>query len=151
MRIPRGLIVTIMSNTPRLKVTSPMNGWRMSMATCSPQVFPAQKIKVIRPKLMIHKISIPPTSHRTLRRNGPRTTAANAEAIRRNPTTLLTPEQAETTLRGNERPLWTISNSVLPGSGTTLATWTTLRISSIAARVAVVKVSSTRSSTDEYG
>ena len=68
------------------------------MATCSPQVLPAQKMKVIRPRLIAHSSSIPPASHSTLRTSGPRTTAANAEPTSRNPTTLFTPEQAETTL-----------------------------------------------------
>ncbi len=74
------------------------------MATCSPQVLPAQKMKVIRPRLIAHSSSMPPVSHRTLRTMGPCTTAPNAEPMRRNPTTLLTPEQADTTLSGKDCP-----------------------------------------------
>ena len=75
------------------------------MATFSPQVFPAQKMKVIRPRLMAHRSSIPPNSQSSLRTSGPRTMAAKADPTSRKPTTLFTPEHAETTLRGKVLPV----------------------------------------------
>ena len=89
------------------------------MAKCSPKCWPAQKTRVSRPRLMAQSKSIPPTSHNTLRISGPRMTAAKAVPTRRNPTTLLTPEQAEITLRLKGRPLWTIVNTAVfcPPSG----------------------------------
>ena len=45
---------------------------------------------------------MPPVSHKSLRTNGPRTTAPKAEPMSKKPTTLLTPEQAETMLSGND-------------------------------------------------
>ncbi len=99
------------------------------MATCSPHVLPAQKMKVIRPRLIAQSRSIPPISHSTLRTIGPWTTAAKADPMRRNPTTLLTPEQADTTLRGNDTPWCTTTNSVPSGEVTDFATGKTLTIS----------------------
>ncbi len=100
-RSPSGLMHRIMIPTPRLNVTNPMKGWRTSMAKCSPYFWPAQKMRVIRPRFMVQSKSIPPTNHSALRRNGPRTTKRKAVPTSRKPTTLLTPEQAETTLRLN--------------------------------------------------
>ena len=57
---------------------------------------------------------------------GPWTTAPNADPMSRNPTTLFTPEHAETTLSGNDCPWWTTTNSVPSGEVTDFATGTHL-------------------------
>ncbi len=81
-----------------------MKGWKTLMATVSPHSFPAKKMKVMRPRLRTQSRTMPPASQSTLRTMGPRTMAAKAEPTSRNPTTPLTPEQADTMLRAKGVP-----------------------------------------------
>ena len=97
---------------------------------------------------MVQSKSIPPTSHSALRINGPRTTKRKAVPTSRNPTTLLTPEQAETTLRLNTPPLWRTENTPPLRRPSNTAKWVTLTIRSMANNVAEVNALRTPSRTD---
>jgi len=149
--IPNGRINKSMTITPPQNRTRPTNGWKTLMAIDSPHSFPAKKINVMRPRLRSHSRTMPPVSQSTLRTMGPRTIAAKADPTSKNPTTLLTPEHADTMLREKDVPWWLTENSALSDEAAGVARWVHTAILSMASRVTSVKAFSTPSRYFSYG